>query len=358
MTGKRHPRHYEKSIEILNSYDGQSPFPVYLNNLFKTNRNWGSKDRRSYRELCYLMLKNNRLFEHLNESQKLQLLKDLDNGVTESDAYPYEKISSLISPAIQISELKNWYHEQPPVFFFPWNNNTRLEHLEGIFIESSGSWLFSDNIDLAPFISSGHGIIQDISSTLMVKHYAPIFEHKKVWDCCSGSGGKALMMSHLTKNTELTCSDIRRQIIENLKSRFIQNKLKTPNVSVLDVSKPIKSKAFQDIEVVLADVPCTGSGTWRRNPEVLAFFQTETLKEYAERQLNILREIVKINSVRTIVYCTCSIFSEENENLIESFLREFDQYECLEQHYHGEIKNSGKRGDFLFSARLERKENQ
>ncbi len=356
MTGKRHPRHYEKSIEILNSYDGRSPFPIYLNTLFKSNRNWGSKDRRSYRELCYLILKNYRLFEILNGSLKLQLLKDLDIGIKESDAHPYEKIHSQISPAISMSDLNNWYHEQPPVFFYSWDKKLQLDHLGGIFIESSESWLFTDNINLNKFVVSGEGIIQDISSTLLVNHYAPLFENKKVWDCCSGAGGKALMISHLTKNTELICSDIRSQIIENLKIRFIQNNLKTPEVSILDVSKPIESKSLNNVEVVLADVPCTGSGTWRRNPEVLAFFKTDTLQIYAERQLNILREIAKINSIQTIVYCTCSIFSEENEKVIETFLGEFTQYECLEQHYHGEVKNLEKRGDYLFSARLERKD--
>jgi len=355
MTGKRHPRHYEKSIEILKAYDGRTPFPVYLNSVFKNNRNWGGKDRRSYRELCYLLLKNHRLFDPLNDSLKLALIKDLDNEVKLPDALPYEKFKFLISSKIEIYELTNWYHEQPPVFFYSWNEGITFNKIEGVFIESSGTWLFPENEDLKPFISSGEGIIQDISSTQFIKHHLSSFENKKVWDCCSGSGGKALMITHLSNYKSLMCSDIRVQILENLKNRFKQNDKQTPQLEVLDVSKPIESENIQGIEVVLADVPCSGSGTWRRNPEVLAFFQAEDVKKYAERQFNILKEIAKLKSVHTILYCTCSIFSEENEQVVESFLSERTDYECLEQHYHGEIRNSDKRGDYLFSARLERR---
>ena len=354
MISSRHPRHYEIAVDIVKSYNGKVPFPGFLSEIFRHNKNWGSKDRRSYRELCYLYFKNARILDKLNETELVTVLRQLDLGEMEFDPNPYEELSELISGAIPIKELKNWFHNQPPVFFFPWTYNEENEALGGTYLSKEQTWLYEGAVDLQAPIHEGKGIIQDVASTQVIHKYKWLLENQRVWDCCSGAGGKALIISHLTKPKSLICSDVRPSILDNLKTRFLINHKPLPELKNIDVSKEFLKKEAIEVDVVLADVPCTGSGTWRRNPEALVNFHPEVIYQYSQRQRSILQELTQVQSVKYIIYCTCSLFSEENESIIEDFLANNSNFKCSESQYHGELQEFEQRGDYLFSALLER----
>ena len=355
MTKSRHPRHYEIAVDIVKSYNGKSPFPDFLSETFKNNKNWGSKDRRSYRELCYLYFKNARILNNLNETELVTALRQLDSGDLELDPTPYEEFSEFISPLINISELKNWYHKQPPVFFFPWRySSDENAVLGGTYLSKDQTWLYTGAVDLQLPIQEGKGIIQDVASTQVVQKYRSLFDNQRVWDCCAGAGGKALILSHISTPKSLICSDVRPSILENLKKRFFINHKTLPELKNIDIAKEFIQEEAIDVDVILADVPCSGSGTWRRNPEALVNFQPEAILQYSQRQQIILQELTKIESVNYIVYCTCSLFSAENEAVIEDFLLKNSDFKCLESQFHGEIQGWESRGDYLFSALLKR----
>lgn len=354
MTSSRHPRHYERAVDIVKSYNGNIPFPSFLSEIFKSNRNWGSKDRRSYRELCYLYFKNARILNTLNETELVAALRQLDSGDLEYDPVPYEGFHELISPAIDIQELKNWFHKQPPVFFFPWIYRKENAVAVGTYLPKEQTWLYEGAVDLKSEIQEGKGIIQDVASTQVVQKYRSLFDNQRVWDCCAGAGGKALTISHLSKPKSLICSDVRPSILENLKKRFLINHKTLPELKNIDIAKEFIKEEAIEVDVILADVPCTGSGTWRRNPEVLMNFHPEVIHPYSQRQRLILQELTKVESVKYIIYCTCSLFSAENEAIIEDFLLRNSDFECLESQYHGEIQGCEYRGDYLFSALLKR----
>jgi 16S rRNA (cytosine967-C5)-methyltransferase len=66
----------------------------------------------------------------------------------------------------------------------------------------------------------------------------------------------------------------------------------------------------------VADLPCTGSGTWSRTPEALYFFNPETITDYRQRQEKILSNITgRLKMGGVLVYITCSVFADENENI-------------------------------------------
>jgi 16S rRNA (cytosine967-C5)-methyltransferase len=71
----------------------------------------------------------------------------------------------------------------------------------------------------------------------------------------------------------------------------------------------------------VADLPCTGSGTWSRTPEALYYFNPETISNYRQRQERILSNIImRLKPNGILVYITCSVFADENERMSAKLL--------------------------------------
>ena len=140
------------------------------------------------------------------------------------------------------------------------------------------------------------------------------------WDCCSGAGGKALLLKHLEPAVTLTVSDIRESILQNLKARFRQYRIPPPEAIVADASDEqllAKSLAGRRFDAIICDAPCTGSGTWARTPEGAYFFREDALAQYAARQKAILCNAAKyLKPGGRIIYITCSVFEAENEAVV------------------------------------------
>jgi 16S rRNA (cytosine967-C5)-methyltransferase len=142
-----------------------------------------------------------------------------------------------------------------------------------------------------------------------------------ILDVCAGGGGKTIYMSELMKNAgKIFVFDIDKERIKNLGRRIKDKNYKNINI----VKKKDELKYFiNTFDVVLIDAPCTGSGTIRRNPDLKWRIKEEDLAKYTKLQLEILNEyskMVKING--SIVYITCSLFKEENEDIVSQFLNE------------------------------------
>ena len=353
----RHPRHYEQAIQIIEAYSETMPFALYLKTVFRQHKNWGSKDRKAYRELCYLYWKNFRLIDACDENNRAELLKSIDTGLTPTDADPYNRLKGHISQQISIADLSNWMQEPAPVYLYVWDDSTHEECIQagGTQINASNTWMFPSGTDLQNWIDGGIGIIQDIASTQVIERHKAIFSEQNVWDCCAGAGGKALMIQQLGYPKHLLCTDKRSTILDNLVIRFRTNKKEVPEVRVLDLSQKASANELKGIhaQVVLADVPCTGSGTWRRNPEVLALFNEKQIAEYAEVQHGILTALAESEHINTILYCTCSLFHKENEDQMERFLEAHSDFRMIESGYAGNTALK-VRGDYLFSAVLKR----
>lgn len=209
---------------------------------------------------------------------------------------------------------------------------------------------------------TGHFEVQDLASQCVGLVCAPK-PGERWFDACAGGGGKTLELAELMRRRgTVIAGDIREHILHELKLRA--RRAEFPNISTLHHDGRVP-RGFHFCDGVLVDAPCSGSGVWRRNPGSAWKFRMEELKEYARRQYAILShfsQAVKPGGV--LVYATCSLFSEENEEIVRRFLAEHPDF-ALESGTHpltGELSDGlyhfdgfDDDCDFLFSGRMRRK---
>ncbi|HSF46238.1 MAG TPA: hypothetical protein VLA58_09510, partial [Chitinophagaceae bacterium] len=167
-------------------------------------------------------------------------------------------------------------------------------------------------------------VVQDLSSQRTGQYIERAIRNTgpnaRVWDCCAASGGKAIMAYDLEPSIELSVSDIRQSILENLAERFKRAGIKKYHSFIADLTSQERAGFY---DVVIADVPCSGSGTWGRTPEELCFFSSAKLQRYTDTQLKIIKNVSRnVKPGGMLVYLTCSVFREENEAMIERIVSE------------------------------------
>ena len=160
------------------------------------------------------------------------------------------------------------------------------------------------------------------------------------------------MAYDLMPGIELTVSDIRNSILVNLQNRFTEAGIKKYNSFVADLSDSSFVSHHSSYDLMIADVPCSGSGTWGRTPEQLQFFNAKKIEDYATLQKKIVTNIVPyIRTDGFLLYITCSVFHKENEEVV-SFVQENLQMELVEMNV---LKGYDKKADTMFAALLKKK---
>lgn len=195
-------------------------------------------------------------------------------------------------------------------------------------------------------------VVQDASS----QHTGAFFKAnagERWYDCCSGAGGKSLLLVDACPGVQLTVSDKRRSILNNLEERFKLYALKKPRVFVADaameqqVATVAKGSPFHNI---ISDVPCSGSGTWARTPEQLHFFRPQDLSAFPPLQqqiaINVSRQLQKGGR---LLYITCSVFRQENEDVVNAIVNSTG----LQVQQMLLINGTGHRADSMFIAVLQ-----
>ena len=144
-------------------------------------------------------------------------------------------------------------------------------------------------------------------------------------DYCGGSAGKTLAFAPFTQNKgQIFIHDIRKNILLEAKRRLRRSGIQ--NYQLINDKEIIKKKLKQKCDWVLLDVPCTGTGTFRRNPCLKWKFSLPRLEELLMIQEQIFKEsldLIKPNTGK-IVYVTCSLLQEENMSQIVKFCRKYD----------------------------------
>ncbi|MBP6370972.1 MAG: methyltransferase domain-containing protein, partial [Ferruginibacter sp.] len=163
-----------------------------------------------------------------------------------------------------------------------------------------------------------------------------------VWDCCSGSGGKSLLLyDKLRASIQLHVSDIRESILKNLSLRFEAAGVKAYKIFVADLTAENKPFANEVFDIILCDVPCSGSGTWARTPEQLFFFNEKKLTEFTQRQQKILSHAIScLDNNGLLFYITCSVFTAENENIVQWALSKYNVSLQQQQYFKGYLQNA------------------
>lgn len=162
--------------------------------------------------------------------------------------------------------------------------------------------------------------VQDASSQL-VAEILDAQPGQRVVDTCAGAGGKSLHLAALMENKgQLISMDIYGSKLKELKRRARRNGAHNIDTREIESSKVYK-KLYGSADRVLIDAPCTGLGVLRRNPDSKWKMQPEFLAKITKTQQEILRNYSKIvKDGGKLVYATCSIISQENNDQVKSFL--------------------------------------
>ena len=148
-------------------------------------------------------------------------------------------------------------------------------------------------------------------------------------DFCAGAGGKTLALSAQMKNRgRILAWDTAGKRLGQMKPRLGRAGVSNVQARVLKSERDNVVKRHRDsADWVLLDVPCTGTGTWRRSPDLRRRTTPEALAEVQAHQRAILESAARlVKSGGRLIYATCSILPEENEQQVEAFLGDHDSF--------------------------------
>ena len=381
-------RYLNYAASLLSKYKGEIPFHIFLKKYFSENKKHGSGDRRIITSLCYdrfrlgfavspfvdsneQLLLSYFLLEtkpssflatlkpewnekiELPVKDKIQIVKDY---VDAAKIFPF---LNELSDQIDREKFSCSFLDQPKLFIrirpgFQNSVTNKLSAANISFEKIGESCLAFNNAEKVNAIIDidKEAVIQDYNSQrtgdFLIKHFRKETLGISVWDCCAASGGKSILAFDLLKNIKLTVTDTRKSILENLKVRFLKAGIKNYESFVADLSIPFDlslPEFFPDL--IIADVPCSGSGTWGRTPEQLSYFSKKNISKYALLQQKIVGNAeAKLKAGGYFLYITCSVFKMENEENVD-FIQKQLHLKLVESRY---LKGYEIQADTLFAA--------
>jgi len=319
---------------IISAYDGSVPLSGWLNQFFREHPQMGSTDRRTVSSLVYGYYRFGQSQFPSTDHKILAAAAVMNTvpGFTEyfatqpedidfSQVFPWQ---NLLSKEIDAKAFTASFLVQPDVFLRirPGKRDVVLGKLKnaGVAYEETGSDCIAvvarTRVDELLELDR-EVIVQDRSSQETGKYLLKIAPGA-IWDCCAGSGGKSIMAYDLLDHPMLLVSDLRPSILINLKKRFSAAGISDYRSFVTDLTKDNDNLPDRQLSLIIADLPCTGSGTWSRTPEQLFYFDPVRLQHYVGLQRKIISRLLSFSGSRTpILYITCSVFAAENEEMAE-----------------------------------------
>ena len=345
-----------------------------IEKVFKQNPQWGSRDRRFVAEAVYDIVRNFRLYSELAQSQKnFWFITAVWLVIKEIEFPDWQEFKNLNREAIilQKDQLKN---NLPVYESYPdwlWNlgveelgeevwtkealamnqqaqvvlrvntlktntkklieeftkTNIALKEIDGI--ENALQLVKRENVFQNNFFKLGWFEVQDAGSQLISAFLDPK-PNQFVIDACAGAGGKSLHIAALMNNKgKLISMDVEGFKLEELKKRAKRAGVFNVETRVIEDSKTIK-RLEGKADKLLLDVPCSGLGVIKRNPDAkwkLSLEVIERTKKLQEKILNDYCEMVKVGG--EMVYSTCSILPSENKNQVDLFLQTHSNFEFI-----------------------------
>jgi len=141
----------------------------------------------------------------------------------------------------------------------------------------------------------------------------------RVWDCCAAPGGKTLVLARRLEGADVLATDVSARRVANMSARLARHSYaKQVRTAVADAAKDATGASAR-FDLILCDVPCSGTGTLARNPEIRHRLLPEEFARQASRQRDILRgALARLAPGGRLVYATCSLEPEENERVVEA----------------------------------------
>ena len=179
----------------------------------------------------------------------------------------------------------------------------------------------SQSLEAVPAFSKGWFEVQDLASQIAAEAAGNI-KGAQVLDLCAGGGGKTLALAAAMANTgQIYAYDSEARRLADTVRRS-----ERAGVRNLQVRSPIYPDALEGLggamDVVFIDAPCTGTGAWRRHPDTKWRLKPATLKQRMADQDEVLdRAVTFLKPGGRLVYVTCSILPEEDEDRVSAFLK-------------------------------------
>ncbi len=392
-TGNYSLRYLQFADFLISKYNGIEPFHLYIKKYFSANKKHGSRDRKQVASLCFDYFRlghgvSGQVLLHdkfllgifLCESSPSSILGALKAEWNEKIAEPLESKLKVVyewfdsknifpfpddlSKEINVTQFQLSFLQQPKLFIRIRSGKediilAKLKTANFSFEKINDNCIaFHHNEKVTDIISvDGEAVIQDYNSQrigdIILENDSVLRLNEKdassinVWDCCAGSGGKSILAADVIKNIKLTVTDVRSSIIQNLHKRFASAGIKNYKSFVADITSKKKLPITDTFQLIIADVPCSGSGTWSRTPEQLSFFKETEIDKYAQLQKNIIQNVVPYLQEKGIfLFITCSVFKKENEDNVDFILKTF-RLTLLKMEY---LEGYEIQSDTLFAA--------
>jgi len=377
---------------LIKTYDGSMPLVHLLKHYFAQYKKHGSRDRKLISHLCYCYYRLGHSVDGLPLEEKIKLalflcndeagqwavlfdetwLKNWSKNVDERIAFVQQQITDFVPSKIfpwkdELSEAIDreafsLSHLLQPFLFLrtrPKHEQTVVQRLRDMDIPfqkmSPTALALANGTKLDGVLDiNKEVVVQDLSSQNIASFITPELiqlswaEKWTVWDCCTASGGKTILLNDTHPNNQLLLTDIRESMLHQLKPRLDAANIGNWKFEVADLTKqkPISAKSTL-FDFIIADVPCTGSGTWSRTPEQLDYFTPQTIEEFAAVQKKIVSNVVPhLKANGYFLYITCSAFKKENEEVV-AFIKENFQLELVKMEI---LKGYDKKADTMFGA--------
>lgn len=383
--------HLNTAVQVLQQYNGKLPFGIFIKQYFSAHKKYGSKDRKNISQLCYSYFRLGKALQHLSIEEQIltglflcshepnELLQHLRPAWNEVAHLSIKEKFSLLNTSSSIRNVFPWKdelsegidHEQFCTSFFIQPNlflrlrpgkeqivKSKLQQAGITFSEVSNSCIALPNaskVDAVIEIDK-EAVVQDYSSQrigeFMELIKATADKPLSIWDACAASGGKSILAYDILNSIDLTVSDVRESILANLKKRFAAAGIKHYHQFIADLSASILNGQHpittgSSFDVIITDVPCSGSGTWSRTPEQLYYFNPEEIDRYSALQKKIVGNIIPhLKPGGWLLYCTCSVFKKENEEMVQFLTNEHH----LKLHKSELLKGYDQKADTLFAA--------
>jgi len=208
------------------------------------------------------------------------------------------------------------------------------------------------NLIILPAFKEGLFEIQDAGSQCIAP-FLKLKPNATFIDTCAGAGGKTLHAAALMKNKgRIIALDIFQQKLNELHKRAARQGINDIETRLIDSERVIRALK-NSADAVLLDVPCSGLGILRRQPDTKWKLTPQSLEDVLKTQRHILKTYSSMACVGgCVVYATCSILRSENEQQVELFLNEHSNFELEEQRTISPYRNGF---DGFYMARLRRK---
>lgn len=342
-------------LAILNGYEQQSlPLDLCMMNYAREHKALGSKDRAYIAETSYAMVRWKGLLDYLCEERSLTpdwenrldlfLEPNFDDAKYRKDipdhirlSFPKELFDLIVSShglqkACEICAISN--QPAPTTVRINTMKTTRDEMLKrwkGVYevlpcpVSAEGI-VFNRRVNffVMPEFKEGLFEVQDEGSQLLAA-LVKVKPGDLVMDYCAGAGGKTLAFApHMQNKGQIYLHDIRKYVLQDAKKRLRRAGIQNAQILPSDDEAKLK-KLKKSMDWILVDAPCTGIGTLRRNPDMKWKFETAMLQRIQGQQRTIFEKALSfLKPNGHIVYSTCSILKEENEEQLAHFMKTYD----------------------------------